>query len=351
MAELHAIKVVAGSGGWGGPLVIKPTPERNKVMYIVGGGAEPECLQTILSLSGMEAVNGFKTSCPEEQIACVIIDCGGTLRCGIYPQKGIPTINVMPTGKSGPLAQYIRKDIYVSAVTSSCVSLVSEVEAGHSTSNSVSGSSEVAAPEPTAKIASATDQVKKAQADKDYMANTPQKENGWLSAIGMGVGKFINTLYQAGRDAIQTCITTLLPFMAFVAMLMGIINGTGLGDLIANVLTPLAGNPVGLMVLGIIVSIPGLSALLGPGAVIAQIIGTLIGTEIGKGAIAPQMSLPALFAINNQCACDFIPVGLGLAEAETETIEVGVLSVMYSRFLTGWIRVGIAFLASISLYS
>ena len=108
---------------------------------------------------------------------------------------------------------------------------------------------------------------------------------------------------------------------------------------------------MGLLVLGIVVSIPGLSALLGPGAVIAQIIGTLIGAEIGKGAIAPQMALPALFAINNQCACDFVPVGLGLAEAETETIEVGVLSVMYSRFLTGWVRVLLAFVASVGLYA
>lgn len=347
MAEFKAIKIVAGDGGWGGPLVVKATPKRNKVMYIVGGGAEPECLSRIVELSGMTPVNGFKTSCPEEEIAMVVIDCGGTLRCGIYPQKGIPTANVMPTGKSGPLAQYIKEDIYVSSVKSSCISLADGSEA-------VSGSYATAEGTATA----ATSEAKDSGADfgvsgkdKDYMASTPQKKSSLLSAIGMGVGTFVNTLYQAGRDAIQTCITTLLPFMAFVAMLIGVINGTGLGNLIANFLSPLAGNPVGLLVLGIVVSIPGLSALLGPGAVIAQIIGTLIGAEIGKGAIAPQMALPALFAINNQCACDFVPVGLGLAEAETETIEVGVLSVMYSRFLTGWVRVLLAFAASVGLYA
>lgn len=337
MAEYRSIKVERGPGGFGGPLVITPTEKRNKVMYITGGGAAPECLNKIIELTGLTPVNGFKTNCPEDELALVIIDCGGTLRCGIYPKKRIPTINTNPVGKSGPLAQFITEDIYVSGVTS----------------KQISPADGTAAPAPAEASAEEkkNDGVKFTADMKVSETLAAQEKKSFVTVIGLGVGKVVNTFYQAARDAIQTCITTLLPFMAFVSMLIGIINGSGFGDAFASILTPLAGNIVGLLILGIICSIPGLSALLGPGAVIAQIVGTLVGAEIGKGNIAPQLALPALFAINTQGACDFIPVGLGLAEAETETIEVGVLSVMYSRFLTGWIRVLVAYVASFGLYA
>lgn len=340
MAEYRSIRVVHGSGGFGGPLTITPTEQRNKVMYITGGGAEPECLAKIVELTGLEPVNGFKTNCPEEELALVIIDCGGTLRCGIYPKKRIPTINVMPVGKSGPMAQFITEDIYASAVTSKQVSLADGSEAAVAPAAESKPAAEEKKPEG----------VKYSADMKVSETLASQEKKSLVTVIGLGASKVVNTFYQAARDAIQTCITTLLPFMGFVSLLIGIINGSGFGDAFASILTPLAGNIGGLLVLGIVCSIPGLSALLGPGAVIAQIVGTLVGAEIGKGNIAPQLALPALFAINTQGACDFIPVGLGLAEAETETIEVGVVSVMYSRFATGWIRVLLGYAASFGLY-
>ncbi len=173
----------------------------------------------------------------------------------------------------------------------------------------------------------------------------------FLERIGRSVGKVVGALYQAGRDSVDQVLKNILPFMAFIAMIIGVIVATGVGDLIANWLSPLASNLFGLIILSLIVGFPILSPLLGPGAVIAQIIGTLLGVEIGLGHIPPQYSLPALFAINPQVGCDFIPVGLALGEAEPETVEVGVPAVLFSRFITGPIAVVLAWLASFGLYT
>lgn len=334
MGQYKSITIKKGSGGYGGPLTITPTEEKHKFIYVTGGGERPAIVDKIEELTGMESVNGFKTSIPDEEIALAIIDCGGTLRCGIYPQKGIYTVNIVPTGKSGPLAKFINEDIYVSAVGINQISATDE-----------------------STIMPANEESSIKDTKKEYKYSTDKKitetmgKQSFVARIGMGAGKVVATFNQAAREAIQTVITTILPFMAFVALLIGIIQGSGIGDVFAKVMAPLAGNIWGLIIIGFICSLPFLSPLLGPGAVIGQVIGTLIGVEIGKGNIPPQLALPALFAINTQNACDFIPVGLGLEEAEAETVEVGVPSVLYSRFLNGVPRVVVAWLASFGLYS
>lgn len=329
MTEWKSIKIVKGSGGYGGPLVITPTAEKHKFIYVTGG-SRPEIVDKIEKLTGMKAIDGFKTSIPDNETALAIVDCGGTLRCGIYPKKGIPTINVLATGKSGPLAQFITPEIYVSAVG------VNQIQA--------------------------TDEIAAEKIDEKEVENQPKYDStqtitqqksssSALARFGMGAGKFIAIFNQAGKEAIHTVINTILPFMAFVSLLVGLIEGSGLGKLFAKLMVPMAGSVWGLLIIGFICSLPFLSPILGPGAVIGQIIGTLIGVEIGKGHIPPQYALPALFAINTQNACDFIPVGLGLEEADAKTIEVGVPSVLYSRFLNGVPRVFVAWLASFGLYS
>ena len=138
--------------------------------------------------------------------------------------------------------------------------------------------------------------------------------------------------------------------MAFVSMILGIISASGIGNVIANTISPIASTLPGMLVISFVCAIPFISPVLGPGAVIAQVVGTLLGAEIGLGHIPAQYALPALFAINAQVGADFVPVGLSLGEAEPETIELGVPAVLYSRVITGPAAVLIAYAASIGLY-
>ena len=175
--------------------------------------------------------------------------------------------------------------------------------------------------------------------------------NALLVKVGRSVGGVVGTLYQAGRETVDTVIRNVIPFMAFISFIIGLVLTTGIGDWIANGIKGLASSLVGLLIVSVVCAIPILSPLLGPGAVIAQIVGTLLGVEIGRCNIPPQYALPALFAINPQVGCDFIPVGLALGEAEPETVEIGVPAVLFSRVITGPLSVVIAYFASFGLYT
>ncbi|MGB9800368.1 MAG: PTS sorbitol transporter subunit IIB, partial [Thermanaerothrix sp.] len=100
----------------------------------------------------------------------------------------------------------------------------------------------------------------------------------FLERVGRGAGRVVGTLYQAGRESIDQVIKNILPFMAFISFVIGVILKTGVGDWLARALQPLASSPIGLVVMSLIIGMPVLSPLLGPGAVVAQIIGTLLGT-------------------------------------------------------------------------
>ena len=335
----NTIRIKAGDGGWGGPLTITPTEKCHTILSVTGGGIHPVA-QKLAELTGGEALDGFKTTLPDDEIMIAVVDCGGTARCGVYPKKGVFTVNLMPVGQSGPLAMYIKPEIYVSAVTEKDIEVLGP--AGEA------AAAAAAAPAPEVKADNGP-KTKEQAKEEIRQANEGKKKN-IVVVIGQGVGSVVSKFFQAGRETIDMIIKNVLPFMAFTSTLLGIISASGLGDVIANTISPLCGSLPGMLVISFICSLPILSPILGPGAVIAQVVGTLLGAQFAAGAIPPQYALPALFAIDGQVGGDFVPVGLSLGEAEPETIEMGVPAVLFSRIVTGPLAVLIAFAFSIGLY-
>lgn len=317
-----------GNGGWGRGLTVTPTPERNVILSVTGGGIHAVA-QRIAELTGAEAVDGFTNSIPDERVAAVVINCGGTARIGVYPKKRLLTVDVFPGEPSGPLAQFITDDVFVSAVTPNDVARSD-------------GEPEPGTPPSSASVPLGAASTQKLTASKTRGGGVIGAFSNMATGFGAVIGNIINTLLSSGRQTIQLVLQTILPFMAYVSLLIGIVTYTGLSDLIAKGVTPLAGNPVGLILLGVITGLPFLSPILGPGAAIAQVIGVLMGTQVASGALPVQYALPTLFAIDGQVGCDFVPVGLALGEAKPETVAVGVPAVLFSRQITSPLSVVIA---------
>lgn len=335
------VLVKKGPGGWGAGLELEPDGKKNKVISVTGGGIHPVA-KKISDLSGAEVVDGFTNSVPESEVMATVIDCGGTARIGVYPMKRIPTVDVLPSSPSGPLSQYITEDIFVSGVTLNDIEVIEEA-------------SDEIVTKPEVQTAQTTES-REEPVDKKYAKSkiernvNNQKKDSILIKFSRGIGKIMGVFYQAGRDAVEMLLKNIIPFMAFISVLIGIINYTGVGDMIANLLAPISDSILGMIVIAFICSLPFLSPILGPGAVIAQVVGVLIGTQIAAGSIPVTYALPALFAINAQAGCDFIPVGLSLGEAKPETVQVGVPAILYSRVITGALAVLIAWVFSSGMY-
>lgn len=123
MADYKKVKVSKGGSGWGGPLIIEPKKGKDLIYSVTGGGIHPVA-QKIAELSGGTPFDGFKSSAKFDQIACAVIDCGGTARVGVYPMKKVLTVDVHPTSPAGPLMRFITEDLFVSGVGLDQIELV-----------------------------------------------------------------------------------------------------------------------------------------------------------------------------------------------------------------------------------
>jgi len=341
MTETHtsrAVFVRPGEGGWGKGLLLRAEGKRTKVLSVTGGGIHPVAAR-IAELIGAEAVDGFHTTVPDDEVVCAVINCGGTARIGVYPRKGIKTVDVYAGAPGGPLAKFITEELFVSAVG------VGEIAESEAPATEEAPKVPPRSERPSVREVAAT----VTGGESTGFGRAFNSVSGVFVKFGSGVGSFVNTMLASGRQTVELTLNTILPFMAYVSLLLGIVTYTGIARGIANVLSPIASNPLGLIVISLVVALPFLSPILGPGAAIAQVVGTLMGSQIAIGALPVQYALPTLFAINGQVGCDFIPVGLALGEAKPETVAVGTPAVLVSRLITSPLAVLIAWGASFGL--
>ena len=170
-----------------------------------------------------------------------------------------------------------------------------------------------------------------------------------ISNIGGAVGHVVEQIMAAAKDAVKLVIETVIPFMVFISLIVGIVNYTGVGNWLANLIAPVMSNLPSMVIMSFVCVLPFLAPILAPGAAIGQVASILIGTQIAAGAIAPVYALPALFAINAQVGSDFIPVGLSLAEAKEETQNLAIPTFLFSRMITGPIAVIVAYIVSVTV--
>jgi glucitol/sorbitol PTS system EIIB component len=111
--EYRKVLVKPGARGWGNGLVIEPKPGKDLIYSVTGGGIHPVA-QRIADLTGGRPFDGFKSKAGFDEIACAVIDCGGTARIGVYPMKGVLTVDIHGTSPSGPLIRFITEENFVS---------------------------------------------------------------------------------------------------------------------------------------------------------------------------------------------------------------------------------------------
>ncbi|ENZ7914691.1 PTS sorbitol transporter subunit IIB [Klebsiella aerogenes] len=325
---MEMIRIPPGPGGYGTGVWL-PLRSGKVVLSLTGQDIHPVAIE-LAALTESELVNGYARLPQDEQILCVVLNGSASLLCGLYPQKQIPVINVHPGRYSGPLSVFITE---INTVTGVTLEQLTRAEKD-------------IFPDPEPRPVT-TPLIRHQPAPAGRLKTLA----GMEVRLMMWAGELLPLLRDATRDAIQVALRDIIPFMALIALLMAMAEDSTLGATMAHLLRPLMSSVWGLLLLSLICSFPLLSPLLGPGAAFTQLVGIIIGTQIGAGTLPPALALPALFAINVQVGCDFIPVGLATQAATTTTLACGVPAFLLSRQLTGPLAVFAGWICATGLFT
>ena len=213
-----------GNAGWGGPLEVVIEPGK-KILSMTGRGIET-FTQELADKMGVEVVDGFKEALSDDQVLLAIVSCGGTLRCGVYPQKGIKTINLNYIGPSGPLKDYINESNYISGVSIEKSIVVEDDEPLSVEKNTIQENLKEKKPN--------TVSQQNAQKDSFFIR--------FVGNVGIALGKVISMAFESAKESVDIVIHTVLPFMIFISVLVTLILSTGIGNDMAQWISPLSGS-------------------------------------------------------------------------------------------------------------
>jgi secondary thiamine-phosphate synthase enzyme len=109
-------QTVCGPGGSGGPVVIKPSADKDLVVSLCEGWEVHPAARHLADLSGATAIEGCKSMPPLERVVALIIDgdLGDVARSCL--KQGIPVINLARVPASKEVPETNRPELYVTAV-------------------------------------------------------------------------------------------------------------------------------------------------------------------------------------------------------------------------------------------
>ena len=341
---MGCVFVRPGQGGWGVGLVICPSGKKNKVASVTSGGIHPVA-QRIGTLLHCEVIDSFTESVPEDEILCAVVDCGGTARIGVYPRKGILTIDVNPISPSGPLVRYITDELFVSGVSVEEVSFMENESLNLGSAPNTRASHDQNETEPP--ILNTSD-----AANQSINIITKLNINGSSYIL-----RFINrALYVLGviresaKDTIHIVLFSVLPLMLVASLFITLVKVLDLVGAFTSVFKASLGSWPGLIAVALILTLPKFASSFSAAGIVGQYLIIMLAFAIGARTIGYVWLLPALIAVNGQVGSDFLPTALGMSNTTKSVFANAIKIFPRSREITTIVMLLMALMVSLLIF-